>query len=168
MLVRPPSITAFTAYKTFVCNGRSQSLQRPGRRLSQNSQLGTWGNSALIIMLSCCFPFVLPGCAASFSVNAASTAATGTIVPSPDTVDFGTVDVSQSVNIVTPPSSASAWINLYSNSGGYYGGWTAPGSRTTGFQLSSGIVVPSGTVLSVAGSTVSTEITVYGYLTPAL
>ena len=98
MLVRPPSITAFTAYKTFECNGRSQSLQRPGRRLSQNSQLGTWGNSALIIMLSCCFPFVLPGCAASFSVNAASTAATGTIVPSPNTVDFGTVDVSQSVN----------------------------------------------------------------------
>jgi hypothetical protein len=49
-------------------------------------------------MLSCCFPFVLSGCAASFSVNAASTAATGTIVPSPDTVDFGTVDVSQSVN----------------------------------------------------------------------
>jgi len=69
---------------------------------------------------------------------------------------------------VTPPSSASAWINLYSNSGGYYGGWTAPGSRTTGFQLSAGIVVPSGTALSVAGSTVSTSITVYGYLTPTL
>jgi len=99
MLVRPPSITAFTAYKTFVFNGRSQLLQRPGRRLSQNSQLGTWGNRALIIMLSCCFFFVLSGCgAASSSVNAASTAATGTIVPSPDTVDFGTVDVSQSVN----------------------------------------------------------------------
>lgn len=85
---------------------------------------------------------------------------------------FFSVPAGQSLVItsvdVTPPSSASAWINLYSNSGGYYGGWTAPGSRTTGFPLSSGIVVPSGTTLSVAGSTVSTEITVYGYLTPTL
>jgi len=83
---------------------------------------------------------------------------------------FFSVPAGQSLVItsvdVTPPSSASAWINLYSASGGYYGGWTAPGSRTTGFQLSSGIVVPSGTTLYVGGSTVSTEITVYGYLSP--
>src|ERR1700744_721694 len=92
------------------------------------------------------------------------------LLPNGTVNDFFSLPAGQSLVItaveVTPPSSASAWINLSSFSGGYYGGWTAPGSRTTGFQLSSGIVAPSGTTLYVGGSTVGTEITVYGYLSP--
>lgn len=65
---------------------------------------------------------------------------------------------------VTPPSNANTWVNLFSGSNGYYGSWSVASNGTTEFPLSSGIVVPGGTTLYVSGNTVSTEMTVYGYL----
>lgn len=83
---------------------------------------------------------------------------------------FFSVPAGQSLVItsveVTPPSNAITSINLSNASGGYYGSWSVAANGTTEFPLTSGIVVPSGTTLYVSGNTVSTEITVYGYLSP--
>ena len=81
---------------------------------------------------------------------------------------FFSVPAGQSLVItsveVAPFSSAPTGITLSSGSGGYYGSWSVASNATTEFPLSSGIVVPSGTTLYVSGTAVSTEITVYGYL----
>ena len=52
--------------------------------------------NGLLALLLCCF--ALSGCGGSYVVKGASTASTGTVSPSPDSVDFGTVSVGQSVN----------------------------------------------------------------------
>ncbi len=52
--------------------------------------------NGLLALLFCCL--VLSGCGASYVVKGASDASTGTISPSPNSVDFGTVTVGQSVN----------------------------------------------------------------------
>jgi len=81
---------------------------------------------------------------------------------------FFSVPAGQSLVItsveVTPPSNTTTWISLSSGSNGYYGSWSVASNGTGEFPLSSGIVVPSGTTLYVNGNAVSTEITVYGYL----
>jgi hypothetical protein len=85
---------------------------------------------------------------------------------------FFSVPAGQSLVItsveVTPFSNAITSVNLSNAGGGFYGSWSVAANGTTEFPLSSGIVVPSGTTLYVGGSAVSTEITVYGYLTPTL
>jgi hypothetical protein len=92
------------------------------------------------------------------------------LLPNGTVNDFFTVPAGQSLVItsveVTPFSNTITSINLSSGSGGYYGSWSVAANGTTEFPLSSGIVVPSGTTLYVGGSAVSTEITVYGYLSP--
>jgi hypothetical protein len=81
---------------------------------------------------------------------------------------FFSVPAGQSLVItsieVTPLSNAITEVSLSSGSGGYYGSWSVAANGTTEFPLSSGIVVPSGTTLYVSGTAVSTEISVYGYL----
>lgn len=83
---------------------------------------------------------------------------------------FFSVPAGQSLVItsveVTPLSNVITGVTLSSGSGGYYGFWSVAANGTTEFPLSSGIVVPSGTTLYVSGNAVSTEITVYGYLSP--
>jgi len=83
---------------------------------------------------------------------------------------FFSVPAGQSLVItsveVTPPSNTTTWISLSSGSNGYYGSWSVASNGTGEFPLSSGIVVPSGTTLYVSGTAVSTEISVYGYLSP--
>jgi len=83
---------------------------------------------------------------------------------------FFSVPTGQSLVItsveVAPPSNAITGVSLSSGSGGYYGSWSVAANGTTEFPLSSGIVVPSGTTLYVSGTAVSTEISVYGYLSP--
>ena len=70
-----------------------------------------------------------------------------------------------SVEVAPFFSSAPTGITLSSGSGaGYYGSWSVATNGTAEFPLTSGIVVPSGTTLYVGGNAVSTEITVYGYL----
>ena len=56
----------------------------------------THRSNGLLALLFCCL--VLSGCGASYTVEGASGASTGTISPSPNSVDFGTVGVGQSVN----------------------------------------------------------------------
>lgn len=81
---------------------------------------------------------------------------------------FFSVPAGQSLVItsveVTPFSNAVTAVTLSSGSNGYYGSWSVAANGTTEFPLSSGIVVPSGTTLYVSGNAVSTEVTVYGYL----
>jgi hypothetical protein len=81
---------------------------------------------------------------------------------------FFSVPAGQSLVItsveVTPSSNATTWVSLSSGSSGYYGTWSVASNGTTEFPLTSGIVVPSGTTLYVSGNAVSTEMSVYGYL----
>ena len=92
------------------------------------------------------------------------------LLPNGTVNDFFSVPAGQSLVItsveVTPFSSAITSAYLTNGSGGFYGSWSVASNGTTEFPLSSGIVVPSGTTLYVSGSAVSTEITVYGYLSP--
>lgn len=90
------------------------------------------------------------------------------LLPNGTANDFFSVPAGQSLVItsvaVTPFSNAVTAVTLSSSSNGYYGSWSVATNGTTEFPLSSGIVVPSGTTLYVSGNAVSTEITVYGYL----
>ncbi len=52
--------------------------------------------NGLLALLLCCLVF--SGCGGSYVVKGASTASTGTLSPSPNSVDFGTVSVGQSAN----------------------------------------------------------------------
>ncbi len=52
--------------------------------------------NSFLALLFCCF--ALSGCGASYVVKGASGANTGSISPTPNSVDFGTVNVGQSVN----------------------------------------------------------------------
>jgi hypothetical protein len=68
---------------------------------------------------------------------------------------------------VYPNSNESIWVNIQSYTGGYYGGWSVPGSVTTVLQYPSGIVVAPGVTLAVFGSgTPGSQVTLHGYLTP--
>jgi hypothetical protein len=92
------------------------------------------------------------------------------LLPNGTVNDFFSVPAGKSLVItsveVTPFSNAITSVNLSNSSGGYYGSWSVASNGTTEFPLSSGIVVPSRTTLYVSGSAVSSEITVYGYLSP--
>ena len=75
------------------------SRSNPGfAQRSQQSVRFTPYSGGLILMMFCCL--VLSGCGASYVVKGATGASTstGTITPSPNTVDFGTVSVGQSAN----------------------------------------------------------------------
>jgi hypothetical protein len=68
---------------------------------------------------------------------------------------------------VSPNSSESIWVNIQSYTGGFYGGWTVPGTFSTEFQYPSGIVVASGVTLAVFGAgKPGSVVTLHGYLTP--
>ncbi len=55
----------------------------------------------------------LTGCGASYVVNGATSSHTGTISPSPDSVDFGSVDLGQAVNsVVTVVNQSSAPVEV--------------------------------------------------------
>jgi hypothetical protein len=56
----------------------------------------THRSNGFLALLFCCV--ILSGCGASYVVKGASGANTGSISPSPNSVDFGTVNVGQSVN----------------------------------------------------------------------
>jgi hypothetical protein len=83
--------------------------------------------------------------------------------------NFFSVPAGQSLVItdvdITPPSSAPSGFSLFNASNGYYGTWTTTGIGMAHFEYSSGTVVPSGTVLYVGGTVVSTAVTIHGYLT---
>lgn len=66
---------------------------------------------------------------------------------------------------ITPYSNTQAWINLGNYNGGWYGGWTVPGTGTTEFQYPSGIVVASGETMAVFAGQPGTSVIVHGYLT---
>ena len=107
-------------------SARSNSVfLKPLPRLLQGSaprHSGIASGSILWAALFAAFAgcLVLSGCGASFNVNAAASSKTGSISPSPDAVDFGTVDVGQSVNsviAVVNPSSAPVQVSQVTVSG---------------------------------------------------
>lgn len=66
---------------------------------------------------------------------------------------------------ITPDSNTQVWINLGNYNGGWYGGWTVPGTGTTEYQYPSGIVVAAGEQMAVFAGQPGTSVIVHGYLT---
>lgn len=91
-------------------------------------------------------------------------ATNGTVSESAFVVPAGQSFVITSVDI-TPYSNTQAWINLGNYNGGWYGGWTVPGTGTTEYQFPSGIVVAGGETLDVSAGQPGTSVIVRGYLT---
>ncbi len=90
--------------------------------------------------------------------------ANGTVSESAFVVPAGQSFIITAVDI-TPDSSTPAWINIGNYNGGWYGGWTAPGTGTTEYQYPSGVVVGSGETLDVFSGQAGTSVIVHGYLT---
>src|SRR5579863_7975300 len=71
------------------------------------------GISSVALLAALSFCLILSCCGASFNVNAAASAKTGSISPSPGSVDFGTVGVGQAFNsVVSVANSGSAPVQL--------------------------------------------------------
>jgi hypothetical protein len=83
----------------------------------------------------------------------------GFVVPAGQSLVITAVDI-------TPDSNTQAWINLGNYNGGWYGGWTVPGTGTTEYQYPSGIVVAAGEEMAVFAGQPGTSVIVHGYLTP--
>jgi len=88
----------------------------------------------------------------------------GTVPESAFVVPAGQSFVITGVDI-TPNSNTPTWINLGNYNGGWYGGWTVPGTGTTEYQYPSGIVVASGETMAVFAGQPGTSVIVHGYLT---
>jgi hypothetical protein len=91
-------------------------------------------------------------------------ATNGTVSSSAFVVPAGQSFVITGVDI-TPDSNTQAWINLGNYKGGWYGGWTVPGTGTTEYQYPSGIVVAAGEEMAVFSGQAGTSVIVHGYLT---
>jgi hypothetical protein len=88
----------------------------------------------------------------------------GTVPESAFVVPGGQSFVITGVDI-TPSSNTPVWINLGNYKGGWYGGWTVPGTGTTEYQFPSGIVVAAGEEMAVFAGQPGTSVIVRGYLT---
>jgi hypothetical protein len=88
----------------------------------------------------------------------------GTVTESAFVVPAGQSFVITGVDI-TPNSNTPVWINVGNYKGGWYGGWTVPGTGTTEYQYPSGIVVASGEEMAVFAGQPGVSVLVHGYLT---
>jgi hypothetical protein len=91
-------------------------------------------------------------------------ATNGTVPTNAFVVPAGQTFVITAVDI-TPDSNTPVWINLGNYNGGWYGGWTVPGTGTTEYQYPSGIVVATGEQMAVFAGQPGTSVIVHGYLT---
>jgi beta-glucanase (GH16 family) len=92
VLVHPPSDLKPTRRTASSSNNRARQIQHDERYRAEFCRLNSW-YTALLIILSCCFPFSLTGCVGTL-VNGAGA---GTLVAFPNTVMFGTVPINQTV-----------------------------------------------------------------------